>query len=139
MDLNRLILFCYFYLPRPINLLVLYIRITDSPCVYLHDDVSYWCVISGRFVTYLHISIILDCVSFKHIGILLYAGCSSISSVCKLCRVVRCVRQFSKSNYLFRHVPLLSSLRTSVSPNGTRLLLNGFSRNLVFEDFSKIY
>ena len=50
------------------------------------------------------------------------------------CSSFRRVRKFEKSYYKLRHV------RPSVRPHGTtRLPMDGFSWNLIFEDFSKIY
>ena len=51
--------------------------------------------------------------------------------------ILRRVRKIAKSDYWFRHVCL--SICLSVRPQGTtRLPRNGFSWNLIFEDFPKI-
>jgi hypothetical protein len=50
-----------------------------------------------------------------------------------ICHFIRLVRKTAKSDYQLRH------FCPSVSPHGTtRLPLDGFSWNLIFEDFSKI-
>jgi len=50
--------------------------------------------------------------------------------------IFRRVRRIAKDDYWLRHVCL--SDRLPVCPHRTQLPLDGFSRNLILEDFSKI-
>jgi hypothetical protein len=51
--------------------------------------------------------------------------------------LIRRLRKIAKSNYYLRYI--CPSVHLSIYPNGTtRLTLDGFSRNFIFEDFVKM-